>query len=175
MRPLGRWTAVEADRAREAVSGGGLQPAVAAAEAEADGEDGALSVVRAQHGDRGGRVGGDAFGRRRADMRPEVELGVAFAVARRAAEVVDRDGVDADLGEADGKLFVKAEEAAHIGQDHHPGAVRRFGLGVEGGELDAVGGGERQIFNIDRRPGDRCNRGQRFKSVAHRLVPLRRG
>ena len=100
-------------------------------------------------------------------MRPEVELGVALGVAGGAAEVVDRDSVNADLGEADREFFVEAEEAAHVGQNDHPGSGGRLSPRVEGGELGSVGGGQGQVFNVDRGSGDRGDGGQRFVSVAH--------
>ena len=81
-------------------------------------------------------------------------------------------GVDADLGEADGELLVEAEESAHVWQHDHTWAGRRFGSGMEGGELNAVGRGQGQVFNINGGSGDRSNRGQRFVSVAHVRYPL---
>jgi hypothetical protein len=66
----------------------------------------------------------------------------ALAGADGAAEVVDRDGVTAGLGEALGQLDVEAVEAADIGEDEH-GRVAAVGrLSERGREARAVGGGQ---------------------------------
>ena len=58
--------------------------------------------------------------RRRVGLRHVLHVGevvVALADAGGAAEVVDRDGGVAALGEAQGELLVEAVEPAHVGQD----------------------------------------------------------
>ena len=147
--------AVEADRAGEAVAGGGREPRVAAAEAEADGEDRRRRRPRA------------AARRRRAtsawmpswvvcgDVLRVREVVVALADAGRAAEVVDRDRRVPALGEAQRELLVEAVEAAHVGQHDDARRGRLLGRGRERGEAVAVGRLEHEILVRDRRAARR--------------------
>src|SRR5207244_9202358 len=105
--------AVEADRTREAVTGGGGVPRVRAAEAEADGEDRAAALL-AQEVDGGADVGLDASLRRLLDVLAVREVLPALGDAGGAAEVVDRDRAVPSLGEAERELLVEAVEAAHV-------------------------------------------------------------
>ena len=60
-------------------------------------------------------------------MRHVLELLVARAETRGAAEVVDRDRVIAGLREALGELRVERIQAADVGEDHDPAAAVRAG------------------------------------------------
>src|SRR5581483_11573361 len=95
--------AVEADRAREAVAGGGREPGVVAAEAEADGEDGA-GAAAPQLGDAGGHVGLDPLLGGLLDVGRVVPAVGALVDAGGAPEVVERDRRVAVLGEAEREL-----------------------------------------------------------------------
>lgn len=109
---------IEADHPRGVDPGRGLQVAEAPAEAEAR---------RIEALDRS-PVGGAQVGCRSRDIRVEglvtrerhvagvVELGAPQARPRGPAEVVDRDRVDARLGEAQGQLLEEGVEAAPSGR-----------------------------------------------------------
>ncbi len=84
-----------------------------AAEAEADRED-ILVALAAEVGDRRRHVGLDARRGRLGDVVHEREVILALADAGAAAEVVDRDRGMTSLGEAEGKFFVEAVEAANV-------------------------------------------------------------
>ena len=124
-RPLGRTghavalrrLAVEPDRALEPVARRRGEPGVAAAEAEADRED-RRAPARASGATRAADVGLHALRRRLPHVRHVVEVVVALRDAGRAAEVVERDGAVAALGEAQRQLLVEAVEAANVRQDH---------------------------------------------------------
>src|SRR5207248_5661400 len=82
--------AVEADRAGQPVAGGGGEPRLPAAHAEADRED-RRAPVRAQPLDGGSGVELDLLRRDGIDVRRVVELVVALGGAGGASEVVERE------------------------------------------------------------------------------------
>ncbi len=139
---------VEADRPGEPVPGGGGEPRVAAAEAEADGED-RRAAGRAQVRDRRGDVRLDAVRRRLHDVLHVVEVVVALRHPGGAAEVVERDRRVAALREAERQLLVEAVEAADVGQDHDPRRGRLLRHGLERREAVPVGGLEHEIVVRD--------------------------
>src|SRR5256886_3498635 len=107
---------VEADRTGKGMSRGGGQPGVTAAEAEADGEDRAWGT-RPEALDGSADIGLDSLPGRLRDVRRVLEVVAPLRRARRPAEIVDRDRVEAALGEAEGKLLVKAIEPPNIRED----------------------------------------------------------
>src|SRR5438552_3071359 len=113
---LERRAPVETDGAGEPVAGGGREPRVPPAEAEADGEDRGGAVLP-QVRDAGGDVGLHALGRRLLAVRPVVEVLAALLGARGAAVEVECDRGVAALGEAEGELLVEAVEAANVRED----------------------------------------------------------
>jgi hypothetical protein len=74
-------------------------------------------------------------------MRHEVEVGAPIADADPGgpAEVVDRQGFHAQLGEAQGQLLVVVVQAANVGQDDHGPSRAHIRAGVECSEAGAVG------------------------------------
>ena len=166
--PLARG-AVEADRPGEAVPARRREPGVAAAEAEADREHGlaAAAVGRAQVLDGGADVLLDPLRRRLRHVLHVRELVVALADARRAAEVVERDGGVAALGEAQRELLVEAVEAAHVGQHDDADRRRLVGQRHERREPRSVGGLERDVLRATRAPRPRGGIGGRESSSKH--------
>src|SRR5439155_5337530 len=119
---------VEADGAAQPVTGRGCKPRVAAAEAEADGEDRpAVQPLQVLHG--GANVGLDQIRLRRLDVRHVLELVVTPSDAGGAPEIVDRDGGEAALRKPERELLVEAIEAADIREDDdaHRGRLLRNG------------------------------------------------
>src|ERR1700722_19315338 len=129
---------VEADTARKAGELCRLAPRDRASVTEAEREDraGATAAGGAQVGAGGGniRVGAEAALRLAHEgvVGCEVEALVARAVARGAPVVVDRDGVEADLREALGKLLVEAPEPAHRRDDRDADPARAGRMGIAG-------------------------------------------
>jgi hypothetical protein len=117
---------VEADRTGKAVSRGGGQPGVTAAEAEADGEDRAGTRPEALDG--GADIGLDSLPGRLRDVRRVLEVVAPLRRARRPTEVVDRDRVEAALGEAEGKFLVEAIEPPNVREDDDADPVRLVGV-----------------------------------------------
>ena len=147
-------------------------PGVAAAEAEADREDrlDAAALFGPEIVDRGGRVLADLRRLGLRDVRLPIEVVAARLVtadSRRAAKVVDGDGVVAVLGEALGQLFIVVMQAANVGQDHHADTGGMGGAGREGGELGAVGRFERQHARVERASLDGGDRWPRAGIKTH--------
>src|SRR5262249_33141207 len=131
--------AVEADGAGETVVICGLKERLRAAEAEADGENGARRLRHLpQVGNGGGDVLSDGLGAWLHGMRTEVKALGAGSEAGGAAKVVNGDRFDPSGSEALGKVFVGLEEAAHVGQNDDAGAVGRLRASKVGSELGAV-------------------------------------
>ena len=114
-----------------------------------------------------GDVGPDSLRRRLLDVVHVRELVVALGGAGGAPEVVERDGGDPALGEAQRELLVEAVEAADVRQDHDTRACRLVGRRRERGEAVPVGRLEDEVVVRDRRPGDDGDRRQRFELEAH--------
>ncbi len=110
------------------MTGRGSEPRVAAAEAEADGED-RLAAGASQVRDARCDVRLDAAGVVCCDVRHVLELVVALRDSRRAAEVVEGDRRVSALGEPQRELLVEAVEAADVREDHDADA-RRLSSGV---------------------------------------------
>jgi len=108
------------------VSRGGGQPGVTAAEAEADGEDRAGTRPEALDG--GADIGLDSLPGRLRDVRRVLEVVAPLRRARRPTEVVDRDRVEAALGEAEGKFLVEAVEPPNVREDDDADPVRLVGV-----------------------------------------------
>src|SRR5207253_5385584 len=105
--------AVEADRAREAVAGGGREPGLPPAQAEADRED-RVDATRAQRLDGGADVELDLLRRERVDVPPVLEPVTALLGAGGPPEVVERQRRVASLREAQRELLVEAVEPADV-------------------------------------------------------------
>ena len=142
------------------------EPRVAAAEAEADREDG-RAAEPAQVRDRRGDVRLDELRLRLGDVRHVLEVVAALGDAGRAAEVVDRDRREAALGEAKRELLVEAVEPADVGQDDDAGLGRPVRPRAERGELGPVGRRQHEVVVRDRRPGKNRDRRQRIGVEAH--------
>ena len=151
---------------------GGLHPRVAAAEAEADREQRAVRIVGPQHSGGGRDIGSDPVLRGAPHVRPEIELRVALADPGRAAEIVDRDSLNARLGEAHRQLLVEAEQPANIGQHDDRRSAGLLRPSVERSELNPVRRRQCQVLNINRSPGNRRDRRQSLVAVAHRSSSL---
>jgi hypothetical protein len=87
--------------------------------------------------------------------------------ARRPTEVVDRDRVDAALGEAEGKLFVEAIEPPNVREADDADPVGLVGGRLEGCEAVAVGRLELDVVVRDRSAGNSGDRRQRVEVEAH--------
>jgi hypothetical protein len=138
------------------------EPGVAAAEAEADGED-RRRAVRAQIRDAGGDVGLHAFGRRLLAVRRIVEVLSALLRARRAAVEIERDGRVAALREPEGELLVEPVQAADVGEDDDPRRGRLVRARRERGEAVPVRRLEHQV--VVRHRGARQGRDRRERVV----------
>ena len=127
--------AVEADGARESVAARRGEPGVAAAEAEADGEDAVASRPPASAARRPRRhVGLDDVGRRSARRAPCTGSRRRACRLRPCGRSSRTRSREAALGEAQGELLVEAVEAAHVGQDDDAdvaGLLRRAREGRE--------------------------------------------
>src|SRR4029079_14893488 len=126
-----RWTArppaaaghaVEAERAAQVEAEDRAQERVPAAEAEADDEEGLdpLLVLHPEVLGGGPDVGRDAGPGGLLDVGHVLEPLAPSPEAGGPPEVVDRDRVDAVLGEAQGQLLEERVEAANVRQDHDP-------------------------------------------------------
>lgn len=73
-------------------------------------------------------------------------------------EVVDGQGIDPHLDEAQGELLVERIEPTNIRQDHHPGSDRICGARPHRGEPVAVGAGEDAILVVESTANDRLDR-----------------
>ena len=170
---------VEPDDAGQPEAQGPGQERHPAAHAEADREDRgrrrAIAVLGPQGRDTRPDVRGDPAPRRRADVGRVVEVLAAPGVARGPAEVVDGQGVDAALREAQGQLLVERMEAADVGQDHDAGAGRFGRSRPEGGQAVAVGGRQGQPFGVERAARDRWDGRSAVEIEAHRSRSLRWG
>ena len=100
-------------------------------------------------------------------MRRAVEVRSAVADPGCPPEVVDGDRVDAALREAQRQLAVVGVQAAHVGQDHDPGAGGLGGMGDECREPGTVGGVQSHALTVDRRPGQGSDRGSAVKVETH--------
>ena len=109
----------------------------------------------AQPRDRGGGVGLDAFRRRLLDVRQVLEVVAALLDAGGAAEVVDRHGRVAALGEAQRELLVEAVEAADVRQDDDARARQLVGQRRERGEAAPSRRLEHEILVRDAPPPER--------------------
>ena len=112
-------------------------------------------VRRTQGVHPGGDIGGETLPRRLRHVRTVVEVVAADVRSCRAAEVVDREGVHASLGEPQRQLLEERVEAAHVRQDQHPGSRRLGGTRMERREPVAVGGGQGRARAVERAAGDR--------------------
>src|ERR1019366_246005 len=83
-------------------------------------------------------------------------------------EVVDGEGVNAGLGEAQSQLLVERIEAANIGQDHHPGPAWIDRPRPERRELAAVRAGQDKILVVEGAPRDRPDRRVAVEIETHR-------
>ena len=101
-------------------------------------------------------------------MRHVLELVVALGDARRAAEVVERDGRVAALREAKCELLVEAVEAADVGEDDDARFARLVGQRGEGGEAVAVRRVQHQLLVRDGGAGDDGDRRRGVVVEAHR-------
>jgi len=86
---------------------------------------------------------------------------------RGPPEPVERDRVDAALGESEGELLVVGVQAPDVGQDDDAGATRVGRAGEERRELIAIGRGQRQLGRIERAARDRLDRRARIVVEAH--------
>ena len=101
------------------------------------------------------------------DVRHVLELVAAPGDARRPAEVVDRERVDAVLGEPQRELLVVGMQAADVGEDQDPGAGHLGRARPERPEPVAVLRLEHQLGRIERAAGDRDDRGTGIEIEAH--------
>ena len=157
---------VEANRSGEPMAARRGEPGVAAAHAEADGEDGG-TALSAQPGDARADVRLDLGRRDDPDVLHVVEVVVALRHARRPAEVVEGNGGIAALGEAECELLVEAVEPTHVRQDHDAGRRPFVGKCTERGELVAVRSLEHELVVRDGRARDNGDRRQRVEVEAH--------
>ncbi len=97
-----------------------------------------LRAVLAEIGDARGDVGLHRRRGRLLHVRPVFELLVALRRAGGPAEVVESNGGDAALGEAQGELLVEAVEAADVGEDDDGGSAGLFRHRLEGREAVVV-------------------------------------
>ena len=128
-----------------------------AAEAEPDHEQGPDAPIgsRAELVRSRPDVGRQADPGRLVDMRVVLERGVAWRVGGgRPPEVVDRQCLDACLGEPKGEFLVVVVQAADVGQDDDPGPGRLGGACPECPDAVAVLAGDDQRGLIERAPGD---------------------
>jgi hypothetical protein len=104
-------------------------------------------------------------------VRHVLELVVPPLGPGGAAEVVDRDGGVAALGEAQRKLLVEAIEPADVGQDRESGPARLDRCCPERREPVAVARLEHEFVPVDRGAGDRWDGRHRVAVEAHARKP----
>ena len=122
----------------------------------------------------GGRdVAAQAVLRRLRDVIHVRKLVVALVDARRAAEVVDREGREPALAEPQAELLVEPVEAPHVREDDDPGSSRHLRRREERGEPVPVGRLEHEIVVRDGRAGDAGDRGRGVGLVAHAVTIVR--
>src|SRR5688500_17949649 len=163
------WPAVEADHALQPQTGGRLQEADPAAEAEAGGVQPVRrpALGRAQVGHRGRHVVHDSGRSELHDVRLVLEALAALGRLGGAAEQVDGHGVDARLGEAQAELLVVRMQATHVGDDHDAGAGRLNGARGVGEDGGAVAAGQGEASGVDGSAADRWPRGSGVGVEAH--------
>ena len=122
--------------------------------------------------DRGADVGLDSLLGRLRDVRGVVEVVAPLRRARRPTEVVDRDRVEAALGEAEGKLLVEAIEPPNVREDDDADPVGLVGGRLEGCEAVAVGRLELDVIVRDRSAGNSGDRRQRVEVEANGTQPV---
>jgi hypothetical protein len=146
------------------------KPGHSSAETEADGEDrlDRAALRRAEVLDGGSDVGLDALRCRLLGVLAVTEVVAALPDARRAAEVVDRDGGDAALSEAERQFLLEPVQAADVRQDDNAGAGRPVGHGGERREPRPVAGLELELAVLDGGTHDDRDRRQGVALEAHR-------
>ena len=98
------------------------------------------------------RIGGDLRRLRLGHVLHKREVFAALVHARGAAEVVNRDAVDAFLREPERQLFVEAEQPAYVRQHDDPWTCGFAGAGEEGSELCPIGGLKDEVLGVNSRP-----------------------
>src|SRR6266566_1750055 len=83
-------------------------------------------------------------------MRPEIKRLIARGEASRAAKIVNHQGGNPNLGEAQRKFFVELVQTSHIGKDENLGLARTFRMGDIRGEAVAIRRLEHNIFSMSR-------------------------
>ena len=126
----------------------GRQPGVAAAEAEADGED-RSDALRAEVSDSRADIGLNTVGSRLLDVLHVLEIVAALRDPGGATEVVECHGRDASLGEPQRQFLVEPVEAAHIREDHDAHVDGLLRGRRKGGECIPVGRLEHEILMRD--------------------------
>ena len=99
--------------------------------------------------DGGGDIGLNALGRRLLDVFHVLEVVAALRHPGGATEVVERNGRDPTLGEAQCQFLVEPVEAAHVRQDHDAYVHRLLRGRREGGEGISVARREREVLVRD--------------------------
>src|SRR6185436_8583598 len=158
--------AVETDRACKPVAARRRKPGVSAAEAEAEREDRRRSLG-AEVLDGGADVGLHPLGRGLADLLHVVPVVVTLRNSGGATEVVERNGGEATLREAEGDLLVEAVEAADVRKDHDADGRRVFRRRGERGEAVPVTCVEDEILVRDGGAPDDRDRRNRVELEAH--------
>jgi len=102
-------------------------------------------------------------------VRHEVEVRGALADPDpgRAAEVVDRKGVDSGFGEPQRQLLVVGMEAADVGEDDDGRPAGLLGPGEEPGEALTVAGPQDDLLAVESAAGDRLDRRPAVEVEAH--------
>src|SRR4029077_2692281 len=163
--PLTR-PAVETDRACKPVTGRRCEPGVPAAEAEAEREDRRRSL-RAQVFDGGADVGLHALGRGLADVLHVIPVVVTLRNSGGATEVIERNGGEATLRQAEGDLLVEAVEAADVRKDHDAYGRRVVRRRSERGEAIPVTCVQDEVLVRDGGAPDDWDRRTRVELEAH--------
>ena len=97
------------------------------------------------------RIGGDLRRLRLGHVLHKREVFAALVHARGAAEVVNRDAVDAFLREPERQLFVEAEQPAYVRQHDDSRARVIVGAGEEGSELRPIGRLKDEVLGLNSR------------------------
>ena len=158
--------AVETDRACKPVAGRRSEPGVPAAEAEAEREDRRCSLG-AEVFDGGADVGLHALGRGLADVLHVAPVVVTLRHSGGATEVVERNGGEATLRQAQGDLLVEAVEPADIREDHDADARRVIRRRGERGEAVPVTCVQDEVLVRDGGAPDDRDRRNRVELEAH--------
>ena len=163
--------AVEADDARQAILGGRLHEADAAADAEAHGVRalGRAAVRRAQERGRGGDVGMDGVRAQLPDVLLVLESVQTASGAGGAAEVVDCHRVDTGLRKAQCQLLEEGMQPAHIRQHHDARSTGPFGPCHVGRHRRPIRRGQGDRARIAGGPADGWQRRSGVVVVAHPL------